>query len=187
MKKYCPIFGILLVVLLAAGFVAVRRLNETRLTASIKEIYELSNPGSVVTEIELVRTGVFYKVLFKLDGLLMETNIDFRGRYIFPERVELETNRIALQSQRNFFACLAGNNTVLFGKSDTNATLVQLNALRNSPYAASIYFDCIGDKIQTCVSLNVTTVPAWGIGNQLVPSLLTIEQLTQLTGCQYAP
>lgn len=158
---------------------------ETEISEKIKNAYELSNPGSTVTDITLIPEGGVYKVIFKFDGDLVEIYVDRDGRYVFPVRTELSAAVEAMTAQKEFFSCLREQNTILYGVIGTNATDLQLRTLWSSPYLGNIYFDCSEERLDTCIAMNVTAVPSWAILGRLYAGVATVEDLETLTGCKF--
>jgi len=171
------------IIILAFWYFRDGIVNESVIKASIKDVYELTNPGTSVTGITLIKEGSVYRVIFKLNGGLQEVYVDKDGKYVFPTWAEMSSTTSSFEAQKNFYTCLSDNQVILYGQIGTNVTTAQLNALGSSPYLNYIYFDCSGDNLQTCISRNVTLVPTWEIDGILYSGSFTPADLQSLTGC----
>ncbi|MBR9680807.1 MAG: hypothetical protein GOU98_03215 [Candidatus Altiarchaeota archaeon] len=158
-------------------------INQNMLETKIVEAFELANPDSQVTDVNLIREGSVYKAIFKLGGELTEIYIDPTGKYLFPIRSDVSETIQVFKNQKNFFTCLREKETILFGVIGNNYTTAQLQELGSGPYVGLIYFDCGGENTETCVSQNITSAPSWIINQTLYPLSLKVAQVAQLSGC----
>jgi len=159
--------------------------SRSEVESRIREVYELANPGASVSDFSLIDEGGVYRAVFRLDGQLVEVHADKQGLYLFPVSTDLKETLSEMKSQTRFFSCLKGQGVILYGQSDTNTTLRQFRELDNSMFIGGIYYDCTGGQLQTCLSRNVTSVPAWFINGTLYEGIATPGDLQRLTGCAY--
>ncbi len=185
MMEKRKIIGLSVIFLILCGVGFAKIVNENGIRQSVKELYEMSNPGKVVSDVLLLKEGLNYKVIFKLDDQMMETFVDSFGNSMFLTKVDVKELKNELGIQKSFFSCLETKETFLFGQSNNNYTQLQFELFENSVFLNQMYFDCIGDNVETCVSFNITTAPSWIVGNEVYAGIQTRAQIEQITGCQY--
>ena len=105
------------------------------------------------------------------------------GKYMTSSLVNVEEYKKKIQADKNFISCLRQKNLVIFGQSNNQDTISQLNLL--GVFSTSIYFDCLGDNLRKCVDVGVSSIPAVFYNSQNFTGVRDIKFFEELTGCKY--
>lgn len=168
------------IVIVAALTVVSAAITRDAAAKRLKDAY-----SALGTNVEILslkeESGVYRVVLRPVNATtVQEIYVTKDGQLLLRnvERLEDFTSRILRED--NFSQCLAERRVVVFGASNDLNTLQQLQILGS--FAGRVFFDC-SSNLQTCVSLNVTSVPTTFYQNTLYPGVQPASFFTQLTGC----
>lgn len=127
-----------------------------------------------------------YKVTVKANatGVASDFYVTQDGEMLFqPGIADLNATTNALLARRGWFECLGQRGLRMFGSTETNSTLLQLQVFGGAQFVDRIYVGCEGERAQACVDAGISEVPTFVYGNQSWTGVKTLDWFVNLTGC----
>jgi len=112
---------------------------------------------------------------------------DVTGQKIVVWKVDWEGKEDVIEIDPkidSFAECVKESGAMMYGTQTCTWCNKQKDDLENSKNIP--FVDC-GMEPQLCTDMDVTSYPTWIIGSEAYPGYRTIEQLSELTGCQLEP
>ncbi|MCD6371455.1 MAG: hypothetical protein J7L39_01945 [Candidatus Aenigmarchaeota archaeon] len=189
------ILAILIIGILVGYFFPslLSEIQRGQITENVKRLYELANPGVMVSVESVKDMGNLYKILLKVVSNTgtnyIETYVTKDGKYLTQTLIFVEESIKSISSLKSFVECLNSKGVKIYGITNSSqspqgasATLLQLNILGR--YSSQIYVPCDGPYVQNCIDANVNQVPSVVYEGNVYPGVKTIEWFEQLTGCK---
>jgi|GEM_PF-6989881 len=93
-----------------------------------------------------------------------------------------------LESRNHFLSCLQELNISFYGSTQygeeaRNATLLQIELLGGWEGLEGIYRSC-DQNLSLCLDLGIEKVPFWVLPDRNLTGVLTLQELSNLTGCE---
>ena len=189
----------LLIVGIIAGFVIgfaskdylIEQFNIKTVEESVKKFYELALPGSSVNVESIKKEGEIYKFLLKVSSgnnqQYLEAWVTKDGRILTENVIYLQESIQNIEKFKKFVECLNSKGVKIFGVLDTNRyqneallTWQLLNSLGR--YSYMIFVNC-DNNVDDCKKIGIKSFPATIYDNKIYEGLLTINQISQITGC----
>jgi hypothetical protein len=154
-------------------------------TQKIKDIYKiLTDKDAEILSVN-AESGIYHVVLRTTDltgaSVIQDIFVTEDGKFITDKLLDAERYKTSLSNNKDFITCLSGKGLRVVGQSTNNYTLAQMQLLGSFGYR--IYFDCVGDNIQTCQQLGIKTVPSVIYNQTLYEGIKPVEWFEQATGC----
>jgi hypothetical protein len=154
-------------------------------TQKIKDIYKILTDKDVEILSMKAESGIYKVVIRTTDyagaPIVQDIFITTDGKFITDKLLDAEQYRASLSNSKDFITCLSGKGVRVVGQSNNNYTLAQMQLLGSFGYR--IYFDCIGDNIQTCQQLGIKTIPSVIYNQTIYEGIKPVEWFEQLTNC----
>lgn len=192
-KKILIVFAILIIGLVAflfsfqkTGLLTLRSASKQEIERKVKEVFELSNPGTLIEIASFTEDGELYKVLIKGIGALgtnyMEIYVTKDGKYIIQNPISIEASIENIKRLNKLVDCLYEKGVRIYGLSNDTGTLLQFNVLgRNS---AKLFILCDGEMLQQCINAGIEEVPSIVINGVIYKGAKTADWLAQQAGCK---
>lgn len=138
--------------------------------------------------LELVNTEAesgLYKVdLRTQDDTLSTFHVTKDGRMFSNAMQDLDEIRDVLNAQKEFYSCLADNNTVMYGNMSEQETVLQVQLMGGGNQLGDIYRDVNDEEnLQEARDRGIETVPAFYLGGNTLEGVQQMEQIEEFTGC----
>ncbi len=149
----------------------------------IGQALTLSGQPGIVTEI--IDKGELYKLIISVNGQLSELWVTKDGSLLLSNPIHIDSYITEMSRRSAWFDCLSASGLRMYGSTDVNATLLQIQLLGGSAYLDKIYIGCEGQAITNCLEKNITEVPTWVLGNQNWTGVQTMAWVENVSGCVY--
>ncbi len=154
--------------------------SQEEVKEKVKKYLELAYPNAIVEISAVTEEAGLYKVIFKIDGSFKEIYVTKDSNYLIQNPLSLNKAIDELQKRKNFIECLKSKGVRFYGI--LNCTFCQLQRQILGVYYYEIYVPCdIYPSI--CAAKNITAVPAFEINGTIRYGVMSLEQLSELTGC----
>lgn len=128
---------------------------------------------------ELKRIEGYIVVLVVIAGLIsIMIIIPTLGNIMEEESVNETTTEM-----ENFTLCLTHNGVSLYGESD-NTSMINQKQLFEESFEYLVYIDCT-EEIDKCNAERIEINPTWIIEAEKHEKVLSIDELSNLSGCEY--
>ncbi len=188
------LFGILIIAVIA-GFLMFGTFSkiDSRTINSVKELYELANPGTTVEVVSITEESGIYKLLLKSAGAggtsYNEVYVTKDGRLLSQNMIFVGNSTRQIERMRNFVDCLNGKNLRIYGilnqsisSEGAMATYSQLQLL--GIYSGKLYVSCDGQNLQSCISLGIKEIPSMIYNSTIYGGAKNAQWLEETTGCK---
>ena len=177
------VLGVAVIIIVSGIAVFSSQFQQPSSETAVKKIQEAyAALGTSVEVLSAKEESGIYRVLLRAANTttLQEIYVTKDGSLLLGdvERLDAYTSRILRED--NFSQCLLSRGIVVFGSNTDVNTLQQLQALGS--FSGRVFFDC-SRSLQTCINLNITSVPATAHENQVYYGIQPVSLYTQLTGC----
>lgn len=189
-KQYLFLFwGVIIIVILLGIFLVANSKN--RITGhsvtEIVSIYKLLTENEVEVLSVKEESGLS-KVIIGIKNAQGNINpqqiyITNDGKFITDKIINLEDYKKRLNNEKNFTNCLRDKGLVIVGQSTNLETMRQLNTL--GAFSNRVYFDCVGDNLQKCIDIGITTIPTIIYSGQNFSGVKDLAFFEGLTGCRF--
>ncbi|MEM7827036.1 MAG: hypothetical protein QXQ40_02320 [Candidatus Aenigmatarchaeota archaeon] len=170
----------------ATGMLTLYTHSKQEVINKIKNIFELSNPGTTIEILSINEESGLYKFILKarsINGVnYMEVYATKDGKLLIENVVPIESSLERMKKLNSLADCLYEKGVRIYGLSNDTGTLLQLNVLgRNS---AKLFVLCDGDMLQQCMSIGIKEVPSVVINETIYTGAKAPEWLAQQAGCK---
>jgi len=188
MKKERILYALIAILIVTNVFTAasyhfsleVKKKSAEEIKDKVKKYLELSYPNSIIEISAVTEENGLYKVIFKINGNLGEIYITRDGNYLMQNPVSVDELISNLEKVKNFIECLKSKGVKFYGIA--NCTYCKLQRQILGAYYYEIYVPCdIYPEI--CSEKNITAVPAFEIDGTIRYGLMSLDDLSKLTGC----
>ncbi len=161
--------------------------------ASVRELYEIANPGSSVEIVAVKDEGNMFKIILKLTdargSFYREVYVSKDGKFLTEGVIFVKESLERMKKLRDFVDCLYDSGLRIYGILNRTqspqaalATSLQLNLLGR--YSPKLLVSCDGVALQNCMKAGVTSFPSIVYQGKVYAGVKSVEWLSQLTGCQ---
>ncbi|MEM5829076.1 MAG: hypothetical protein QXJ20_03060 [Candidatus Aenigmatarchaeota archaeon] len=160
--------------------------SKQEIESKVKEIFELSNPGTKIEIASFSEEGELYKILIKATGSLgtnyMEIYITKDGKYLIQNPISIEASIENIKRLNKLVDCLYEKGVRIYGLSNDTGTLLQFNVLGRS--STKLFVLCDGDMLQQCINAGIEEVPSIVINGVIYKGAKTADWLAEQAGCK---
>ncbi len=168
-------------------------ISRPKIEEDIVKLYELANPGTMISVESVKDMGNIYRVLLKVVSNrgtnYQEVFVTKDGKYLTTSIVFVKESIKSISSLKNFVGCLNSKGVRIYGITNStqspqgaSATLLQLNILGR--YSTQLYVPCDGEFVNNCLKVGVTQVPSVVYNGKVYPGVYSIPWFENLTGCK---
>lgn len=168
------------------GLLTFSSISQKDVMNKVKEVLELSNPGTSIEIASISEESGLYKILVKATGALgtnyMEFHVTKDGKFIIQNPISIEASIDTIKKLNKLVDCLYEKGVRIYGLSNDTGTLLQFNVLgRNS---AKLFILCDGEMLQQCINAGIEEVPSVVINGVIHKGAKTAEWLAEKAGCK---
>jgi hypothetical protein len=185
--------AIAIVAMLAYFYLTYFSVDIEGLKTNVKNLYELSNPGSVAEVVALTETSGLYHAVIKItiggNVNYAEAWVTKDGRLLTQSVIFVKESVNQMQKLKNFVDCLSDKGLRIYGilnqtasPQGAQATLIQLNIL--GLFSPKIFVNC-DLNLQACLNAGISQVPSVVINNRIEPGVKSIPDLEKISGCKF--
>jgi len=171
----------------------VSYLSRSKIEKDIVKLYELANPGTMISVESVKDMGDIYRVLLKVVSNrgtnYQEVFVTKDGKYLTTSIIFVKESIKSISSLKNFVECLNSKGVRIYGITNStqspqgaSATLLQLNILGR--YSIQLYVPCDGQFVNNCLNAGVTQVPSVVYKGKVYSGVYSIPWFENLTGCK---
>lgn len=155
--------------------------------------------GLTASVLDVSKLGDIYKIHFKIAEAEYESYITKDGKFLFPTGINLteqpkeeavpESSGQAPTQEvlADFAKCLTEKGAKFYGVSYCSWCKKEKDLFGEAAQYLP-YIECVDEETQettpACKEANITSFPTWEFNGEKNPGFRTLEQLSELSGCQ---
>jgi len=154
--------------------------SQAEVEEKIKKYLELLNPNSKIEISAITEEAGLYKVIFKINNVFSEVYVTKDSNYLIQNPIPVNKAIEELSKRKSFIECLKSKGVKFYGI--LNCSFCQMQRQILGIYYYEIYVPC-DIYPSVCAAKNITAVPAFEINGTIKYGILTLSELSKLTGC----
>ncbi|MDY6777543.1 MAG: hypothetical protein SVU32_02665 [Candidatus Nanohaloarchaea archaeon] len=158
--------------------------NVDMVREKVKSIYQVRG-ADVTIEAVTPASEHLYKVIVSSGSNMQELYVTKDGKHLVQNPVNIQDFITRVEQRKQFLDCLRNNSVQIVGRTDLNATRMQLQLLGGAQGMNGIYVEASNQTIRTLLRNNVTHLPVTVHNGQFYEGVKRPSFYEQLVGCQY--